>query len=108
MAHWYPRYPGDYAKDTGDLSTLEHGIYTLLLDAYYSTGPLTADYYRLYRLAKVGHKLSDREAVKAIVDRFFPLTGDGLRHNKRADEEREKIKARADRAIGLAQKRWNK
>ena len=33
--HYYKRNIGDYAKKAGHLSVLEHGVYTLLLDAYY-------------------------------------------------------------------------
>jgi uncharacterized protein YdaU (DUF1376 family) len=35
--NYYERHLGDYAKDTGHLSLLEHGVYTLLLDRYYAT-----------------------------------------------------------------------
>ena len=34
---FYKRYLGDYQRDTGHLSMLEHGAYTLLLDAFYAT-----------------------------------------------------------------------
>ena len=33
--NYYQRHIGDYARKTMGLSLLEHGIYTLLLDAYY-------------------------------------------------------------------------
>ena len=33
--HYYKRNLGDYAKKAGRLSMLEHGAYTLLMDAIY-------------------------------------------------------------------------
>ena len=30
--NYYERHLGDYARDTGHLSMLEHGAYTLLMD----------------------------------------------------------------------------
>ena len=35
--NYYERHLGDYARDTGHLSMLEHGAYSLLLDRYYAT-----------------------------------------------------------------------
>jgi uncharacterized protein YdaU (DUF1376 family) len=32
--NYYERHLGDYAKDAGHLSMLEHGAYSLLLDRY--------------------------------------------------------------------------
>ena len=49
---WYARYPGDYLRDTAHLSLMENGAYTLLLDHYYSTGPLLVDKDGLYRVCK--------------------------------------------------------
>lgn len=106
MAIWYSRYPGDYAKDTADLSTLEHGIFTLLLDYYYSTGPMNPDWYRLYRICKVGTGLKERASVRHVVERFFYQNGDGQLHNKRADIELVRIEARKKRAAGLNSMRW--
>ena len=43
MNYW-ERHIGDYARDAGHLTMLEHGAYTLLLDRYYSTEqPIPAD-----------------------------------------------------------------
>ena len=35
---WYSFYPGDYGRDTGHLSLIEHGAYRTLMDHYYATG----------------------------------------------------------------------
>lgn len=107
MAIWYPRYPGDYARDTQDLSTSEHGMLTLLLDTYYANGPIPADWYRLYRITKVGHSIKTRHQLQSIVARFFTLDN-GHWINARADKERAKMLARSSRAKGLIDKRWLK
>lgn len=99
--HWYPRYPGDYSKDTAHLSMLEHGAYILLLDHYYSTGPidtkqcnsnasLMPDHSRIYRIAGA-HTKEETQAVDNVIMYFFYLK-DGFYHQKRADEIIQKQK----------------
>jgi uncharacterized protein YdaU (DUF1376 family) len=84
---WYARYPGDYMRDTGHLTLIEHGAYTRLLDHYYSTGrPIPPDVDALHRLCSAMDD-AERVAVTKIASEFFPVNGDGLRHNKRADSE---------------------
>lgn len=85
--NYYERYCGDYGRKTGHLSLAQHGAYTLMLDTYYSTErPLPADYSALYRICRAMTK-PEQEAVRAVADEFFPVSGDGLRHNARADAE---------------------
>lgn len=85
--NYYRRYVGDYGKKTRDLSIIEHGVYGLLLDAYYSTEkPLPAEFDRLYRICSAINA-AEQEAVRLMADKFFPIGSDGLRHNDRADEE---------------------
>jgi uncharacterized protein YdaU (DUF1376 family) len=86
--NYYPRYPGDYNRDTSHLSLVEHGVYTKLLDHYYSREiPLPAELDRLYRITAATEDFEQR-AVQTVADEFFPINaGDGLRHNGRADEE---------------------
>lgn len=92
-AQWYPRYAGDYMRDTRHLTLIEHGAYTLLLDHYYATGrPLDAELSALYRVCGAQGD-DERAAIAAVADQFFPVNGDGLRHNKRADTEIERAHA---------------
>jgi uncharacterized protein YdaU (DUF1376 family) len=85
--NFYKRYIGDYARDTAHLSLIEHGIYTVLLDTYYATEkPLPADKRTLYRIVKATTKSAQKKTTR-VLDRFFPIAHDGLRHNKRADRE---------------------
>lgn len=88
--NFYKHYLGDYARDTGDLSMIEHGAYRVLLDHYYSTkGEMPDDVASLYRIAKAMTP-AERRAVDKVADRFFRVNGDGRRHNHRADEEIQK------------------
>ena len=49
----YPRHVGDYLRDTVDLTMLEDGAYTRLLDQYYARDePLPADKAKVYRMAR--------------------------------------------------------
>jgi uncharacterized protein YdaU (DUF1376 family) len=83
---WYPHYPGDYGRDTADLSMMEHGAYRLLLDHYYSTGAaLPTDRVRLYRVCHAVDPAEQR-AVDTVLVQFFALEDDGY-HNQRADRE---------------------
>ena len=67
---YYPFYPGDYARDTADLSMTEDGAYRRLLDYYYSNEELPADRLRLHRIARANNR-HERAAVDHVVSRFF-------------------------------------
>jgi uncharacterized protein YdaU (DUF1376 family) len=78
--NYYKRHLGDYARDTGHLTTLEHGIYTLLLDFYYSSErPIPRD--KAFRIAK-----ANPEETQMVLTEFFKLTDLGWIHS-RADRE---------------------
>lgn len=69
--NYYERHLGDYAKDTGHLSPLEHGVYNLLLDRYYSTeSGIPND--QIYRVARANSK-DEKAAVDAVLREFFRL-----------------------------------
>lgn len=92
--NYYERYCGDYGRDTGHLSLAQHGAYTLMLDHYYATEkPLPASHALLYRICRSQTK-AEQEAVRSVADEFFPVGDDGLRHNRRADEEIAEAKPR--------------
>ena len=104
MKFW-SRYPGDYSRDTRHLTLTEHGAYTLLLDAYYSTEkPLPAESGALYRICSAFEDF-ERAAVDRVANEFFPIDpSDGLRHNKRADRDIPKALARIESAIANGRK----
>lgn len=93
--NYYEHHLGDYAKDTGHLSMLEHGAYRLLLDRYYSTeeGIPAAQAYRLAR----ARSEEERQAVDVVLGEFFELV-EGVWINGRAEEEIAKAKVRIDAA----------
>lgn len=101
--NFYNRFPGDYRRDTGDLSLTEHGAYSLLLDHCYSTEqPLPKNHNKLYRIC--GATLPEEQAaVRSVAERFFPINGTGDRHNKRVDKQLQMELARiaAARAGGV-------
>jgi uncharacterized protein YdaU (DUF1376 family) len=87
--NYYERHLGDYARDAGHLSMLEHGAYCLLLDRYYITEQgIPAD--QAHRLCRARSK-EERGAVDAVLAEFFTLDG-AVWTNSRA--AREVIKAR--------------
>lgn len=87
--NYYKRHLGDYARDTGHLSALEHGIYCLLLDYYYSTEkPIPKD--RAHRIAR-----ANPEQTQTVCEEFFKSDGDVWRHSY-ADRQIEEYNAKAD------------
>jgi uncharacterized protein YdaU (DUF1376 family) len=77
-----------------------------LLDHYYTTeAPLPPDVESLCRI--VGARTDDEErAVRRVASEFFPINGDGSRHNKRADEEIGKWLSKSKSSRDAALKRW--
>lgn len=91
--HFYERHLGDYARDTGHLSLLEHGVYGVLLDRYYSTEePIPAA--QAYRIARARTD-DERAAVDAVLAEFFVLDGD-LWRSPRCDEEIARFRERVE------------
>jgi uncharacterized protein YdaU (DUF1376 family) len=108
--NYYRRYVGDYMRKTTALSLAEQGAYNVLLDTYYANEqPLPASIDALARMCRATSK-AERDAVRSVAEAFFPMGEDGLRHNKRADEEIAKAQSviSAQRASGKvsAAKRW--
>jgi uncharacterized protein YdaU (DUF1376 family) len=102
--NYYERYCGDYARDTAHLTLEQHGAYTAMLDAQYSTERgLPADYDALYRICRAMSK-TEQTSVRTIADEFFPLAEDGMRWNKRAAKDIEK----AQKRIGAARENGNR
>ena len=79
---WYKRYLGDYARDTGRLSVMEHGAYNLMLDQFYSTEEaLPVEHDEIYRLVRA-IRPEEQAAVDKILVRYWRLTDDGYVNNK--------------------------
>lgn len=92
--NFYKRHIGDYLKATSHLSLLEHGIYTRLLDVYYTReGAIPAD--QAARLVGARSK-DEREALDAVLTEFFVQVG-GAWTQKRCDEEIAHYQEKAER-----------
>lgn len=93
--HYYKRHLGDYAKDTGHLSALEHGVYTLLLDWYYANErPIPPD--KATRIAR-----GNPEETQTVLSEFFKLSDEGWTHSY-ADRviAEYNVKAERNREVG--------
>lgn len=105
--NYYERHIGDYLKDTAHLSLLEHGIYTRVLDVYYTreSGLDAGDVARL-----IGARTRDeKSALSAVLGEFFVLQG-GIYTQARCDREiaryqDKQAKARSSAQIGVAARR---
>lgn len=92
--NFYQRHIGDYLKDTAHLSLLEHGIYTRLLDVYYTRESGIPD-DQAARL--IGARGGEIKAVKDVLSEFFTLT-DGVWVQARCEAEIAKYKDKTDQA----------
>ena len=105
--HYYPKNIGDYRRDTMNLSLLEHGVYTTLIDHYtLNEEPISLDHLDV--CWTIGARTdNEKTAVCLILSKFFIKTDEGYRH-KRCDEEIAKYHAKSDKAKESVNKRWNK
>ena len=101
---YYQHHIGDYRRDTGHLTLLEHGIYRQLLDRYYITeNPLDANAMRLVCVRTT----DECEAYARVLADFF-VERDGLYFHKRCEHEIDKFRGKASKARNSAKVRWNK
>jgi len=102
--YYYQHHIGDYRRDTGHLTLLEHGIYRQLLDLYYITEkPLDANAMRLVCVRSA----EEQEAYQRILQDFF-YKQNGKWFHKRCEEEIKSFHGKSDKAKDSANKRWNK
>lgn len=97
--NYYEHHLGDYAKDTTALTALEHGVYRLLMDFYYTKEhALPPELAKVYKAAKASSK-AERAAVDLVLEEFFTRSPDGF-HHKKCDEAIEKFHAMQEAAAG--------
>ena len=93
--HYYTFNIADYRKDTGHLSTLEHGIYRQLLDWYYlEETPIPKETQTVIRRLRLGSD-PDIQSLQNVLDDFFVLQDDGY-HQLRCDDQIEKYHNKAE------------
>lgn len=104
-----PLYVGDYLKDTGRLSTEQHGAYLLLMLEYWQHGKIPNNDDLLARIARLSPDAWSIAKASLLV--FFKCEDGYLVHN-RIERELEKAKANKERASARARKgaeaRWGK
>ncbi len=83
---YYRFFPGDYLRDTGDLTLVEHGAYMILLHHYYTQEWLPADKQKLYRICRAFTE-EERKSIDSVVSRYFTENGNGHIVNKKAEKE---------------------
>ncbi len=100
--HYYKKNIGDYAKKTGRLTMLQHGSYTLLLDACYDreTFP-TLDEALEWTWASSTEEI---EAVTFVLKKFFVLE-DGVYVQNRIREELENYHSNSETNKRIAMER---
>lgn len=99
--HYFKRNIGDYHKKAGRLSMLEHGAYTLLLDACYDRERFpTLDEALEWSWARTDEEVS---AVKFVLSKFFSLV-DGKYAQQRVQDEIDAYHAKSlkNQEIALA------
>ena len=105
--HWYPHYITDYRRDTLHLTTLQHGAYRLLIDAYMEFGrSLPDDDAILARLS--GLALNEWLDMATVIRAFFVSAGTTLKHKRCEAELNEQSRARLKWARDKARQRARK
>lgn len=103
--NYYEHHLGDYAQATSHLSFVEDAAYSRCIRKYYSDErPLPADIGAVQRLVGARTK-EEKSAVETVLQEFFFLEPDGW-HNRRADKEIEKFRAKSLKAKESANARW--
>lgn len=93
---YYKHHIGDYRRDTGHLSLLEHGVYRQLLDLYYvDEKPIPNETDWVMRRLSAKTQV-EKDAVLAVLSDFFSQNSEGWSH-KRCDSEILAYEEKADK-----------
>ncbi len=104
IMNYYERHIGDYLKDTAHLSLLEHGVYTRLLDVYYTRESAIPN-DQTARLVGARSK-EEKEALDVVLNEFFVLTENGWEQD-RCNREIARYQDKQAKAKNSAAVRWN-
>lgn len=102
--NYYERHIGDYLKDTSHLSLLEHGVYTRLLDVYYTREAAIPD-CEVMRLVGARSK-EEKAAVTAVLREFFRQEESGDWVQMRCEREIDRFQDKQRKAKASAEARW--
>lgn len=101
-----PLWTDAYLADTGHLSTLEHGVYLLLLMTMWRAGgTLPNDEKKLARFARLN--ATEWKKVRENIMEFFEVEGDEIRQ-RRLKKELEFIRDKKRKASESARSKWLK
>jgi uncharacterized protein YdaU (DUF1376 family) len=79
--HYYKFNIADYRKDTGHLSTIEHGIYRQLIDWYYlDEQPIPEETQVVIRRLRLGS--DEVKFLENVLSDFFVLSKTGYKHKR--------------------------
>ena len=93
--HYYKFNIADYRKDTGHLSTIEHGIYRQLIDWYYlDEQPIPEENQVVIRRLRLG--IEEIKFLQNVLSDFFVLGRSGYEH-KRIKEEIKDYQEQAEK-----------
>lgn len=102
---WMPMYWRDYFQDTLEFSTFQHGIYLLLIGAYWARGgPLPSDPQALSKIARTSCDKLARYG-NPVLAKFS--TKDGLLYHDRIEKELLRSSERIASASASANARWH-
>jgi len=111
--NYYKRHIGDYSAATRHLSILEHGVYMLLLDLYYTSEAPLNPRHKSKCVEKLAHAQKDECAVGGLLClkcNFFTLHGMTGWHQSRCEAEIDifRVKLETNRVTGRRGGRPNK
>ena len=95
--NYYERYCGDYSRDTAHLSSPSTAPTRCCSTPTIDGKTVQAEYGPLYRICRA-MSTAEQKCARSVVDEFFPIFDDGLRHNVRADREIVKAMKRINAA----------
>lgn len=104
--HYYKRNIGEYAKKAGRLTMLQHGSYTLLMDACYDR-ECFPNYEQAIEWTWASTD-AEIDAVKFVLSRFFKLNESGQYVQNRIHEELQVYQKNAETNKRIAQERETK
>lgn len=103
--HYYKRNIGDYHKKAGRLTLLQHGVYTVLMDAIYDREKFPTKQDALeWTWASTPEEVA---AVDLVLSKFF-TNGNGIYKQKRIEEELNAFRSRSETNKRIAIERETK
>ena len=103
---WMPLHIADYLADTGNLTTLQHGAYLLLIMHYWQKGGLPTDDAELAAITRMVPSKWPR--VRPTLAQFFTKDWRHKRIDRELQHAAKLMEKRSERAKEAALKRWAK